>query len=188
MKGGAKVATSRYDTPGKTFENYLERMKHFDDEVENYYAYILDSATFCEIAVRAYLSGVMRVSDNKMIWGQATDELERLFMFILPDLPISTIVLSHASPTQEKGEDGKDKFGIRLPGRLHKDPFAAFGEIYRAYVVVKREDGELVKEYKLQTSADSSWRCGTQIDVDDPMEPHWKNVVAACKRSGMEVE
>ena len=186
MKGGKRVPTTKHDLVGRRFEAYLERMKHFDEETDDWYAMVLDSSTFLELSVRAYLGGVMNVKDNQMIWGQATDELERLLMFVLPDLPITTIVLSHVGVAQDRGEDGKDKYQLRLPGRLGKDPYAAFGEIYRAYVARSRNDGELVTEYLLQTRADNAWRCGSQLEVPDPMEPHWKHIVAACQEAGLD--
>lgn len=112
MKGGGKVKTggAKYMLQGSIFESYLERMRDFTAEVAegSFYAYINDSVTFMNDAVRSYLSGVMLVNDNQMIWAQATDELERFYLRTFSDLPITTVVIAHAVPervtvTDERG-------------------------------------------------------------------------------------
>ena len=189
MKGGNQVQTIRFDTQGRVFEQYLERMRHFDEEIEQYYAYIHDSSTFCELAVRAYLTGIMHVKDNQMIWGQATDELERFYSFLFPDLPITTILISHAG--NELMKDGNERIAtgrrnVRLPGRLRDDLYASFGEIYRCYINFSKRDG--TTEYLVQTQGDKQWRCQSQIGVPNPMEPHWKHVYRAMEKVGAAVE
>lgn len=182
MKGGSKVQTERYQLQGKVFEAYLERMKHFTEEApEAWYAYVHDSTTFCEFAVRAYLSGVMKVKDNQMIWAQATDELERFYMATFPDLDITTIVLSHASAEREKSEDGIARYQVRLPGRLAKDIIASFGEVYRGYVIAAK--GPLSERVYLQTEPDGIWRCSSQLGIASPFgpSPHWRTVYEAAK-------
>jgi hypothetical protein len=175
MKGGSSVGTKRHVLQGMVFEAYLERMKYFADEAQEWYAYIHDSSTFCEFAVRQYLSGVMKVKDNKMIWAQATDELERFYMALFPDLDITTFVLSHASTERAPNESGVSKYQVRLPGRLGRDIIASFGEVYRAFVVPSKEDGPL---FYMQTEADAMWRCSSQLKVPSPLgpTPHWKEI------------
>ena len=181
MKGGSKVNTDKYQKQGVVFQAYLERMKHFTDETyDNWYAYIHDSTTFCEFAVRAYLSGVMHVKDNQMIWAQATDELERFYMATFPDLDITTVVLSHASAEREKTESGIARYQVRLPGRLAKDIISSFGEVYRGYVA--GGEGSLADRVYLQTEQDGVWRCSSQLGIANPFgpSPHWRTVYEAA--------
>lgn len=195
MSGGAKVSTMRHVLQGQRWDAYLERMKHFVDECEDeWYAYIHDSTTAAEFAVRSFLTGVMKVSDNGLVWGQATDELEHFYMATFPDLPITTIVIAHALPERVVGRDDRGKmsrvrgepgdvpYESRLPGRLAKDIFAMFGEIYRPYVMYEKgEGGKREQTFYVQTKADGIWRCATQLNVDNPLggvqPPHMKDVM-----------
>ena len=178
MKGGKNVGTARYVNQGVMFEKYLERMKDFVDECEDWYALVHDSTTFAEFGCRQYLSGRMKVRDNQMIWAQATDELERLYIALFPDLPITTIVLSHATVERAKNESNITAYEVRLPGRLSRDIIASFGEVYRAYVVHTREGAE----YFMQTTSDGIWRCSSQLDIPSPMGPNpsWREVYEAA--------
>jgi len=202
MKGGSKVATAKYVRQGVVFEMYLERMRDFADETQQWYAYIHDSSTFCEHAVRNYLSGVMHVADNMMIWAQATDELERFYLNLFPDLDITTVVLSHSVPQKVKqrddkgrvkmirGEAGDVPYEVRLPGRLASDIYATFGEVYRGYVKLEKSSPD--PTFYLQTRPDGVWRCSSQLGVPDPIgpSPHWKEIytLAAANRPQGEPE
>lgn len=191
MGGGAKVPTMKYVNQGVMYERYLERMRDFVAEAEeNYFAYIHDSTTFCQHAVASYLQGVMKVADNQLVYGQTTDELERFYLATFPDLPITTIVISHSLPQRvttrdekgrtrkERGTPGDVPYEIRLPGRLANDLFAAFGEIYRGYYE-RKEDA-----YYMQTRRDAVWRCQSQLEVANPLgpSPTFKDVYQIAKQ------
>lgn len=178
MKGGEKVKTGRYTRQGENYEKYLERMRDFVAECEDgaWWGVILDSTTFLEHAMRSYLTGVMKVADNMMIWNQATDELERFLLATFPDLPITTIVIAHAVPEKDidyvdgkkkrvRGVAGDVPYEARLPGRLAADIFATFGEIYRCYYDKKSND------FYVQTRRDGVWRCASQLGVSNPLGP-----------------
>lgn len=180
MKGGARVGGQLGNVKqGLKFEAYVERMRGFNAEAPEWYALIHDSTTFCEFAVRSYLSGVMKVQDNMMIWAQATDELERFYMALFPNLPITTIVLSHASTERTPSSDGVSKYEVRLPGRLARDIIASFGEVYRAFTKLEKgEDGITHPRFFMQTETDGIWRCSSQLGVESPFgpSPTWKSV------------
>lgn len=175
MRGGGKTNTSRYTTQGVMFENYLARMQDFMNEADQWYAFVHDSATFFEFSVRQYLVGRMRVQDNRMVWAQTTDEIERFYLALLPDLDITTIVLSHASTEREPQEDGASRYAVRLPGRLSKDVIAAFGEVYRGFVVTKKGESP---EFFMQTAPDGVWRCSSQLHIPSPFgpSPKWRDL------------
>ena len=178
MSGGGKVQTAKYVLQGTKFEDYLERMTHFVAECDDeYFGYIHDSSTFCQHAASAYLQGVMKVSDNQLVYAQVTDELERFYLATFPELPITTIVISHSLPQRvtERDEKGRKRrvrgapgdvpYEARLPGRLANDIFATFGEIYRAFYDRKTNG------YYLQTRRDEVWLCQSQLGVPDPLGP-----------------
>lgn len=177
MKGGAKVKTSQFDLPATRFEQYLERMKYIFDEQAKWFGIIIDSVTYMELCIRSYLQNHMRVLDNKMLWGQATDEMERFMLYLLPDIEITLMVLAHVENfITDDEEKGGGRFNIRAPGRLRKDLFSAFGEVYRCYS--SRKDGEAT--YYLQTSESKYWRCRSELGLEDPTPAHWKHIYKAA--------
>jgi hypothetical protein len=175
MKGGKKVGTLTKAPEAGMFERYLDRMRFFEEEQHDYFAFVLDSTTFMELAVRAFLASRMRVSDNQMIWAQAADELERFLVNFLPDLDITTIVLAHVNPEPVADASGV-QYVTRLPGRLKRDLQAAFGEVYRAYTVRHSGESGTEDEYLLQTRPDGKWRCSSQLGVPDPMPQDFRYV------------
>lgn len=192
LRGGQRVITSKFTQPGRMYERYLERMKTFLEEIDEYYAFILDSTTALELSVRTYLGGVLQVGDNQLLYNQTTNELERFMCRIMPNLPITCIAISHDKSQWVGSGDDRHETGkrlIRLPGRLSSDPYGAFGEVYAAFSTLQRgEDKQVSEQFLLQTRRTKERYAASQLDVPNPMEPHIKHVFAAMKASGVEIE
>lgn len=90
-----------------------------------------------------------------------------------------------------RGEADDVPYEVSAPGRLGRDIFAAYGEIYRGYITYERNAETRKNEpvFWMQTRNDGIWRCASQLHVANPLGPWregepntgWQSIYKASK-------
>lgn len=173
--GDLIIRVEHYDEPSPeqpiAYDNYLRRMTYFHKEFGQWATYVLDSATFFEMAARWH--DEFRVNANnpdpRAPYGGSARAVERTICGRLPSLPMNVVVIGHTA--HKKNEiSGKTLYFPAAPGKQPRNVLAAFSEVYRPFY--DDRDGK----FKVQTTISGIYYCQSQLQAPDGMEPRYKNI------------